>query len=111
MQSPRSSDVELPSAQASGLSSTLYSQPTGRPTPRHVIAAQEVTADRNCRLGTSKRTGNVFKGFWNNSLVAVKMLPKETPVDVGQISPFCRVRMSTIAAYRLCSIVFNVGRC
>jgi hypothetical protein len=50
-------------------------------TPQYIIAAEEVTADRDAPLG--RGSTKVFKGFWNNSLVAVKILSDESPIDVS----------------------------
>ena len=80
MESSNSRDVELPFTYTLG-PSNVSSQPTS--TPHYIIAAQEITADRESQLGSARRTGSVFKGFWNNSVVAVKVLSSETPVDVG----------------------------
>lgn len=78
MESP-AHEVEVPSAHPPpGLPS-----PQPRSTPHYIIGAQEITADRESQLGTSRRTGSVFKGFWNNNVVAVKVLSNETPVDVS----------------------------
>jgi hypothetical protein len=83
MDSPLSRDAELlpvpvpvPSLPASNLSQSAS-------TPHYIIAAREITADRDSPLGSNRRTGSVFKGSWNNSVVAVKVLSNETPVDVG----------------------------
>jgi hypothetical protein len=83
METPNSHDAELVSSQALSHPSEHSSQPAS--TPHYVIATQEITADRDCPLGKNKRTGSVFKGFWNNSLVAVKFLSNETQVDVGRV--------------------------
>lgn len=51
-------------------------------TSHYVIAAEEITTDRNPLLGKN-RSERVFKGFWNDSLVAVKALSDQIPVDVS----------------------------
>jgi hypothetical protein len=83
MDSPNTRDAEPPSGQAPGLSSAPQLQPQS--TPHYIVAAQDITTDRDSRLGTSKRSSSVFKGFWNNSLVAVKILSNEAPTDVSRI--------------------------
>jgi hypothetical protein len=80
MESSTTRDIDLPFAYASG-PSNVSSQPTS--TPHYIIAAQEISADRESQLGSARRTGSVFKGFWNSSVVAVKVLSSETPVDVS----------------------------
>lgn len=84
MESPTSCEDELLTPKASRLPSDISLE--SAQTPHYVIATQEVTADPDSPLGT-KRTGigSVFKGSWNNSIVAVKLLSKETPGDVGRI--------------------------
>jgi hypothetical protein len=83
MESPDSGEVGLPSVQAPVLPSNP--SPQSDSTPHYIISAQEITADRDSPLGTAKRTGSVFKGLWNNSIVAIKVLSNETSGDVGQI--------------------------
>jgi hypothetical protein len=82
MESPTSRNAELLSLNSSRL-------PIGPPpasTPHYVIATQDITADRESPLGTPRRAGSVYKGFWNNSLVAVKVLSNDTSLDVGRLS-------------------------
>jgi hypothetical protein len=56
--------------------------------PHYIIAPEEIVADRDSPLGLGRRNGGVFKGFWNNSLVGIRLLSNDTPVDVsGQQSP------------------------
>jgi hypothetical protein len=96
MESSNSRDVELPFTYTP---SNASSQPTS--TPHYIIAAQEITADRESQLGSARRTGSVFKGFWNNSVVAVKVLSSETPVDVGRSSLSTRARTSSNGPVKL----------
>ena len=49
----------------------------------YIIAPEEITADQDSPLGVGRRNGRVFKGTWNNSLVAIKLLSNDTPVDVS----------------------------
>jgi hypothetical protein len=84
MASPNPREIGLPSVQALESSSNLSLQPAS--TPYYVISPQEIAADRDSPLRTTKRTGTVFKGFWNNSIVAVKILSNDSPVDVRNIS-------------------------
>ncbi|KAF7978821.1 hypothetical protein HWV62_44605 [Athelia sp. TMB] len=51
---------------------------------QYTIPAEEIHADRNFPLGKSTRRikdANIFRGSWNESLVAVRVLPKETVVE------------------------------
>jgi hypothetical protein len=84
----RSRSVDLPSTKTSG-------RPSPNSNPHYVIATQEITADQDAPLGAPRRTGSVFKGFWNNSLVAVKILSNDTPADVGYLSTYTRARISS----------------
>jgi hypothetical protein len=53
-------------------------------TPHYIIAPEEIVADRYSPLGVGRRNhGGVFKGFWNNSLVGIRLLSNDTPVDVS----------------------------
>lgn len=57
-------------------------------TPHYIIAPEEIVADRDSPLGVGRRNGGVFKGFWNNSLVGIRFLSNDAPMDVsGQRSP------------------------
>lgn len=50
------------------------------------IPAEEINADRNYPLGKGPRRTtdvNVFRGSWNDSVVAVRVLPKETVIEVS----------------------------
>ena len=51
----------------------------------YVMAAEEIKIDKKSPLGKNRR-GRVFKGSWNESLVAVKILSDETPVVVSRFS-------------------------
>ena len=86
MESPtREVEVLVPSALPSpGLPSPPPPQQQPRSSPHYLIGAQEITADRESQLGTnSRRTGTVFKGFWNDKVVAVKVLSNEIQVNVS----------------------------
>jgi hypothetical protein len=53
-------------------------------TPHYIIAPEEIRiVDRDSPLGVGRRNGGVFKGSWNNSLVGIKLLSNDTPVDVS----------------------------
>ena len=73
--------IDLLSVKASRHPSNFSSQSVS--TPHYVIPTQEIAADRDSPLGANRRTGCVFKGFWNNSVVAVKVLAVDTPIDVS----------------------------
>jgi len=49
--------------------------------PHYIIAPEEITADQESPLGVGRRNGRVFRGIWNNSLVAIRLLSNDTPVD------------------------------
>jgi hypothetical protein len=53
-------------------------------TPPYIISAEEVIADQDQPSSVNRRTGSVLKGFWNNSLVGIKVLSNDTPVDVSK---------------------------
>jgi len=55
------------------------------------VPMEQVVLDRDAPpLGGSRKAGNVFKATWNNTIVAVKLLSKETPVDVSlRVFPSC----------------------
>jgi hypothetical protein len=46
------------------------------------IPSEQVIVD--FPLGRTRLPGTVFRGYWNDSLVAVKVLSDEAPLDVGQ---------------------------
>jgi hypothetical protein len=50
----------------------------------YLIPPEEITADRDSPLGVGRRNGSVFKGIWNNSLVAIRVLSNDTPLDVSR---------------------------
>jgi hypothetical protein len=102
MESPTSRNAELLSLNSSRL-------PIGPPpaaTPHYVIATQDITADRESPLGTPRRAGSVYKGFWNNSLVAVKVLSNDTSLDVGRLS--CLAQHGPIMLIPNCRPCINV---
>ena len=52
---------------------------------QYTIPAEEINADRGFPLGKNTlrtTSASVFRGSWNESLVAVRVLPKETAVEV-----------------------------
>jgi serine/threonine protein kinase len=71
MESATASNVE-----SSNPSTNLSSSSTSP----YLIAGEEITTDRKSPLGRNRR-GRVFKGFWNDSVVAVKILSNDTSVD------------------------------
>jgi len=86
MEPPFSGETEIPHGEASippSVSSRLAL------TPHYIITPEEITTDQDSPLGVGRRNGGVFKGFWNNSLVGIRLLSNDTPVDVsGQRSQF-----------------------
>jgi serine/threonine protein kinase len=65
-------------------SSSPHSNTLSYLTSHYLIAAEEITTDRNSPLGKN-RSGRVFKGFWNDNLVAVKVLSDQTAVDTFKL--------------------------
>jgi hypothetical protein len=63
------------------------SLPSDRLTSHHFIAAEDIVTDQTSPLGKNRR-GRVFKGFWNDSLVSVKVLSDEASVDVSRFRLF-----------------------
>jgi hypothetical protein len=56
-----------------------FSDPSSHPALELIIPAEEViTLPEHAR-----RVGSVFRGYWNDSLVAVKLLCDEAPVNVN----------------------------
>jgi hypothetical protein len=76
MESPFSGETEVPHGEAP-ISPSISSR------SHYIIASEEIIANRDSPLGLRKRNGGVFKGFWNNSLVAIRYLSNETPLDVS----------------------------
>jgi hypothetical protein len=114
MDYPNTPDVELPSpAYASHFPPNHPSQlvaPSPPSTPHYIIATHEITADPDASMGSTRRTGSVFKGFWNNSLVAVKVLSSETPVDVRRISHFIQTRTLSKMTSKLQTLFDHINR-
>jgi hypothetical protein len=53
-------------------------------TPHYIIAPEEIIADQDSPLGVERRNGGVFKGFWNSSLVSIRLLANDMPMDVSR---------------------------
>jgi hypothetical protein len=87
-----SSETDVSSLKASDPAEVqpLTASPEPGSTPPYIISPEEVTADaeNDSVAPTTRRPGRVFKGLWNNSTVAIKVLSNETPVDVRGHSPF-----------------------
>lgn len=93
-------DNSLPQSQAP------LAEPT---TPHWIVPTEQVAADSDAPLGGSRRAGNVFKGTWNNTVVAVKILSKDTSVDVSLLSAVS-FHYVTITSGRHCLTGLNSGR-
>lgn len=78
-----SGEIQLQSGEGSAIRSNASPRPDLA--PHYIISAHEITVDQTSHLG-GMIMGRVFKGRWNNSVVAVKFLSQETLMDVGQIS-------------------------
>jgi hypothetical protein len=60
--------------------------PTSVPSSQHyIIASEDVSVDQTKPLGIVKRNGRVFKGYWNDSVVVVKLLKTEIPGEVRKL--------------------------
>lgn len=66
-------------------SSHIPSDRFSRLTPQYLIPPEEIVTDQTSPLGKNRR-GRVFKGFWNNNPISVKVLSDETSVDVSRSS-------------------------
>jgi hypothetical protein len=74
MESPSSNEANIPPLATRNISPIVVLA------PQYIIAADEVTVDQDLPLG--KGSTNGFRGLWNNSLVAIKVLSDESALDV-----------------------------
>jgi hypothetical protein len=81
-----SSESDIPSLKASDPAEVqpLSASPEPASTVPYIISPEEVTADaeKDSLVPSTRRAGSVFKGLWNNSTVAIKILSNGTPTDV-----------------------------
>lgn len=56
-------------------------------TSHYLIALEEIVADQNPQLRRSRR-GHVSKCFWNDNVVAVKILSDDALVDVSRLGNY-----------------------
>lgn len=59
--------------------------PTSIPSQHYIIASEDVSVDQATPLGAVKHNGKVFKGYWNESVVAVKFLKSDIPGEVRNL--------------------------
>lgn len=65
--------------------------PTSAPSSQHyMIASEDVSVDQTNPLGPAQRNGRVLKGYWNDSVVAVKLLKSEIPGEARFFICFLR---------------------